>query len=126
MSTTVQETSAPSGRRIALVIGVNGLPVPGRSPLKYAEQDATEMAQVLKDCGYELFRSPLVGEQATTGHVKQAVLDLAEELDDHDVVLFYFSGHGEPMTVRGNVDDVYFVTQNFNAAHVKCDTLSHF
>src|SRR5690348_6025673 len=56
-----------SGRRIALVVGVNGQPVPGRDSLKYAVEDAREMAEVLQDCcGFELYHSPLLGEDATS------------------------------------------------------------
>ena len=49
------EPAISSGRRLALVVGVNGRPVPGRDALKYAVQDASEVAQILQDaCGFEL------------------------------------------------------------------------
>src|SRR6266487_1689367 len=125
-SPTPLHLEAFPGRRIALVVGVNGQFVPGRDALKYAVDDAREIAQVLHDsCGFELFRSPLLGELASTENVREAVLDLADILDDHDMVLFYFSGHGEPMTVQGNVDDIYLVTHNFNAAHIRRDPRAH-
>ena len=99
-STASLQPEPPSGRRIALVVGVNGQPVPGRDALKYAVEDAREMAEVLQNsCKFELYRSPLLGEQATTENVREAVLDLTDELNDHGLVLFYFSGHGEPITV---------------------------
>jgi hypothetical protein len=115
-----------SGRRIAVVVGVNGQPVPGRDALKYAAQDASDIAQVLQDaCGFELFRSPLLEEQATTENLRQAVLDLADELNDHDFLIFYFSGHGEPIKVQADLDDVYLVTHDFKASHVKRNQSSH-
>src|SRR5260221_10536211 len=114
------------GRRIALVVGVNGRSVPERDALKYAVRDAIDMAEVLQDaCGFELFRPPLLEEQATTENVRQAVLDLADELNDHDCLLFYFSGHGEPMKVQADLDDVYFVTYDFKASHVMRNQHSH-
>ena len=132
MSEAVHDSSAslrtePSpGRRIALIVGVNGQPVPGRDTLKFAVDDAREMADVPHgSCGFELFRSPLLSEQATTENVKEAVLDLADMLVDHDLVLFYFSGHGEPMKVQGDVDDIYLVTHNFSSAHVRRDYHAH-
>jgi len=125
-SPTPPRLEVSPGRRIALVVGVNGQSVPGRDALKYAVDDAREMAQVLHECcGFELFRSPLLGEQASTENVREAVLDLADMLEDHDMVLFYFSGHGEPMTVPGNVDDIYLVTQDFNPAHIRRDPHAH-
>src|SRR5437868_630921 len=119
--------SEPSpGQRVALVVGVNGQPVPGRDALKFAVDDAREMADVLhRSCGFELFRSPLLGEQATTENVREAVLDLADTLADHDQLLFYFSGHGEPRTMQGDVDDIYFVTHNFSSAHLRRDPRAH-
>jgi uncharacterized caspase-like protein len=110
MSAAAQEPLASitplvsSGRRIALVVGVNGRSVPERETLKYAVQDASDMAEVLQgNCGFELFRPPLLEEQATTESVRQAVLDLADELNDHDFLLFYFSGHGEPMKIQADL-----------------------
>ncbi len=128
MSTEAQESVSPAWsarRRIALVVGVNGPAVPGRDSLKYAEQDAIEMAQVLQDCGYELFRSPLVGEQATTETVQRALLDLVKVLTDGDLVVFFFSGHGEPMIVTGGVDDIYFVTHNFDVSDIEFYEQTH-
>jgi uncharacterized caspase-like protein len=132
MSAAAQEPFAPimspssSGRRIALAVGVNGPPVPGRAALKYAAQDASDMAQVLQDaCGFELFRPPLLEEQATTERVRQSILDLADELNDGDFLVFYFSGHGEPMKVQADLDDVYFVTYDFKDSHVRRNQHAH-
>jgi uncharacterized caspase-like protein len=92
--------------------------------LQYAVNDGQNMAQVLQQddcCGFELFRPPLLGDQATTSQVRDAVLDLAEHLQDDDLALFYFSGHAEAMLVEDDLDDVYLVTHDFNAARVKRD-----
>lgn len=125
MVTNYQETSTspPSGRRLALVVGVNGQPAPGRATLQYAVNDGQNMTQVLQQdyCGFELFRPPLLGDQATTSQVRDAVLDLAEHLQDDDLALFYFSGHAEAMLVEADLDDVYLVTHDFNTARVKRD-----
>ncbi|GHO90504.1 hypothetical protein KSF_005520 [Reticulibacter mediterranei] len=59
------------GRRLAVVVGVNGQSAPDRGPLHYAVDDAEAMAQVLQAeaCGFELFAPPLLGEQATTSAI---------------------------------------------------------
>jgi len=119
---------AASPRRIALVVGVNGQPVPGRTALKYAVHDAQEMAKALQEdyCGFELFRpDPLLGEQATTAQVRYAVFDLIDKLQDGDFGLFFFSGHAEAIPIGADIDDVYLVTHDFNAAHIKHDKSAH-
>ena len=75
--------SAPTdtqGKRLALVIGVNGSPYATASTLEYAVDDANAMAEVLQSsCGFELLEPALVGESATSERIKTAILDLAEE-----------------------------------------------
>ena len=115
---------ASAGRRLALVIGVNGQPAPGRAPLQHAVVDGQDMALVLKQscCGFDLFRSPLLGEQATSGQLKDAVLDLAEELQDGDFALLFFSGHAEPQPLSGSdLDEVYLLTDDFDATRARRD-----
>src|SRR5579859_6758519 len=118
MSTESQElatsSAPPPVRRIALVVGVNGQPALGRDALRYAEQDAIDMAQVLQNCGFELFCPPLIGEQATSANLRKAVVALARDLRDGDLALFYFSGHGEVVTGQAEIDDVYLVTHDFD------------
>jgi uncharacterized caspase-like protein len=118
---------ATSSKRLALVVGVNGQPVPSRATLKYAVNDGQDIVQVLQQdcCGFELFSPPLLGEQATTSQVREMVLDLADHLQEDDFVLFFFSGHAEAMLVEADLDDVYLVTYDFNAARVKRDRNAH-
>ncbi len=104
----------PPGRRLALLVGVNGESnTPGQEPLKHAVHDAEVMAQVLQEdaCGFQLFPRSLLGEQATTDEVRRAIFDLVDEVQEGDFALFYFSGHAVP--VLGQEDDVYLVTHNF-------------
>lgn len=79
------------------------------------------MAQVLQQesCGFALFCPPLLNEQATTSSVRDAVLDLADELQEEDFALFFFSGHVQALTTEADLDDVYLVTHDFNASRVK-------
>lgn len=122
-------SSSLTGKRLALVVGVNGQPRTGQAPLRYAVNDGQDMAQILQQpcCGFTLFCPPLLGEQATTSQVKAAVLDLAEILQEDDFGLFFFSGHAdaETLSVGTDLDEVYLVTHDFNPAHVKRDAHAH-
>ncbi|GHO98466.1 hypothetical protein KSF_085140 [Reticulibacter mediterranei] len=111
------------GRRLAVVVGINGEPTPDRAPLLYAGEDAEAMAQVLQSeaCGFELFAPPLLGEQATTAGIKDTVLDLADVLNEEDTALFYFSGHAEAMPTGADLDEVYLVSHDFKAARIQRD-----
>ncbi len=129
MSVKPRESSiiSPLGRRLALVVGVNGPPAPGRAPLQYAVDDGRDMELILQQdcCGFKLFHPPLLGEQATTSQVRDTVLDLADHLQEDDFALFFFSGHAEAMLVEAGLDDVYLVTHDFNPLRVKRDKGAH-
>jgi uncharacterized caspase-like protein len=111
------------GKRLAVVVGVNGQPAPGRAPLLYAVEDAEAMAQALQSeaCGFELFASPLLGEQATTSAIKDTILDLVTSLEEQDTALFYFSGHAEAILIDADLDDVYLVSHDFKSERIRYD-----
>jgi uncharacterized caspase-like protein len=110
-------------RRIALIVGVDHAPNAVVPSLQYAESDAQAVAAALirPECGFRLFQQPFLGPQATTVLVKDALLDLADELGNTDLLLFYFSGHGQLMTIEADRQDVYLVTHDFNERHVRRD-----
>ncbi|GHO94641.1 hypothetical protein KSF_046890 [Reticulibacter mediterranei] len=112
-----------TGKRLAVVVGVNGPPALGRAPLRYAMEDAEAMAQVLQSeaCGFELFAPPLLGEQATTSAIKQTILALISSLGEEDMTLFYFSGHAEAMLIDADLDEVYLVSHDFQPAWIRYD-----
>lgn len=116
-----------SSRYFSLVVGVNGQPVPGRAELKYAENDAQDMTETLREdfCGFELFRSPLLGKQATSAHLKYAVIKLAQALQVGDSVLFFFSGHAEALPINAEMDEVYLVTDDFERDDIEIDKDAH-
>ncbi len=75
------------GKRIALVIG-NGSYRLG--PLKNPGNDASDMAEVLRKCGFEVTLILDAGLKTMEG----AVRTLGKKLGKGGVGLFYFSGHG--------------------------------
>jgi hypothetical protein len=117
---------AATGKRIALVIGVNDAPSSQLPPLHHAAADAENMAQVLQQhCHFELLEPPLLNEQATSDRVKAAVRRLARNRAADDFLLLYFSGHGQPMFIEAERRDIYLVTSNFTELDVEEDEVAH-
>jgi uncharacterized caspase-like protein len=88
-------------RRLALVVGVNETSSRLLAPFKYAESDASVMAEVLTECcGFELIVPPLLGKQATSEAVRKAVLSLGRKRGEDDFLLLYFAGHGQPLPLE--------------------------
>ena len=121
------DTFSSGQKRLALVIGVNEAVNSALPTLKHAVDDATKMAEVLRDsCGFELFQPSLLGEYATSERVKSTVLALARERGKNDFLLPYFSGHGQPMTISGDQPDIYLATHNFSEREAEEDETLHF
>ncbi len=127
MSTPTNASGLPgTGRRLALVVGVNRAPNASLSSLNYAIADAEAMAEVLQEhCSFELLEPPLSGENAPSDRVKKAVLRLARNRGDDDFLLLYFSGHGHPMLIEAERRDVYLVTSDFDEVEVEEDENAH-
>lgn len=113
-------------KRLALIVGVNTNRDPYQAPLHYAEDDAYEMARVLKSpgCNFTITNS-LRGKDATTENVKAAVRELFRQSPQKDFLLFYFSGHAKSMKIDAEREDVYFVTHDFSESDVEIDTNAH-
>ena len=76
------------------------------------------MATVLEQYGkFTLLPPALVGAEATSIAIKQAVLNLMRDRMEDDVLLLYFSGHGLYLPIeredQPGVDLVYLVTSDF-------------
>ncbi len=110
------------GKRLAIVVGVNNSSVTPLNwkKLHFAEKDAEEVAHHLKQeaCNFQLVKPPLIGKGATADNIRKAIVDLVKERTKDDFLLFYFSGHAQPMPIN---DDIYFVTDDFNKDNVKID-----
>lgn len=81
LSTTV------TARRVALVIGNAAYKV---GPLRNPVNDARDMAQALRELGFEV----LYREDADLGEMKRAVREFAGKVRDGGDGLFYYAGHG--------------------------------
>jgi Caspase domain len=104
-----------TGRRIALVVGVNqGAEISSLTRLEDAERDAYELAQVLQSpaCAFEVLPA-LTGAEAGAGNVRDAIGELLDGRTDDDLLVFHFSGHTQPLVTQHEGDDIFFVTSDF-------------
>lgn len=97
----------------ALCIGINDYASPDIPDLSYAENDAVEMAQALRELyGFDNVRV-LLGREATKANINVALADLFDpgKINADDGVVIYFSGHGQ--TVRqGGAEAGYLIPQD--------------
>jgi uncharacterized caspase-like protein len=90
---TLPSAFASAGERVALILG-NGA-YRNAPVLPNAPADARAMAQVLRRLGFEVFDGIDLDRAATEALIHR----FARELDDAQVALFFYSGHG--MQVAG-------------------------
>jgi hypothetical protein len=81
--------------KFAILIAVEN-PVDLRLPrVKFAEGDATALADVLVQHGFEAIdRVMLLGDQATRTNIESRVKRVIKGLDASDELIFFYSGHG--------------------------------
>lgn len=107
-----------SGRRSALVVGVNQCGTNVRMPsLKYAEEDAKAVYEVLTDRGIGTFDTVevelLTGDRATSARVKSAMRRMVMAAEPADLLLVYFAGHAY-VPPWGQASDAYLVTADLD------------
>jgi uncharacterized caspase-like protein len=123
-----EETNFTQGKRLALVVGVNNAEMlNSRETLKYAEQDASDIASALQGsaCRFTLIEPALRGKEATTGNIRRAIIKLVEGRTEEDFLVFYFSGHAQPMELPGGHKDIYLVTSDFRESDLKFGSMMH-
>lgn len=122
--------------KYALVVGVNkSIYSDFRHPLDGAERDAEKMASALikEACNFKLVGpglpgerndDALIGARADTMRLRQAISQLIQQRTPQDFLLFYYSGHAQPMEVNGH-KDIYLVTHNFREEDVTGNPITH-
>lgn len=93
---------ADSGRRWAVVIGVNKYLDPQIPSLEYCVADARLMARTLREqCGYEANRILVLTDDQSADHLQPLCINLRKQIvgwlrnaEPDDTVLVFFSGHG--------------------------------
>ncbi len=117
-----------TGKRLALVIGVDTTCSSILPALKHAVADAQEVADVLvQSCQFTLHVPPLLGEQATSASIKRAVLELVRQRSADDFLLLYFSGHGQQAydELRKEIRHTYLGSGDFKEEEVEEDPNLH-
>lgn len=111
-----------AGKRLAILIGVNGYTNRPFENLKYAERDVTELKAELEQSGFEvilLLGSGSGDAEATRRNIHDTLIDSSEgnkkfalrNVNVGDTVLVAFSGHGEQIPVEqddGKTSEVPF------------------
>jgi hypothetical protein len=86
------------GKRRAVIIGINNYQDNSITALHGAENDASELYELLKNPQIGNFHISndhyLTGEQGKCEKIRKAISDIFWKADHTDLALFYFSGHG--------------------------------
>lgn len=112
-----------NGNRSAIVVGVNGSQkCDPPAPLEYAEIDAHELVTVLRSPSCSFARvTPLIGKDATSTSIIDAILGEIESIGQHDTLLVFFSGHGIPIAKAQGGFDIFLIASDFNRQFVRYD-----
>jgi hypothetical protein len=91
---------------IAVTIGLNQVSnfYPSADPLSGCVNDAQAMAQVAQSAGFSA-APPLLNDAAKRGTVIGAIQDAASRLNDGDIFLLHYSGHGMQGDLSGQIHD---------------------
>jgi len=123
-------SSLETKNRYAVCVGINRYQVRDQLIpfLRYAEQDAKDVYALL--IGHEFSKEHsylLVGEEATWEAIQQALTTLLlTKARRDDLVIFYFAGHGVPISINDEDEeaeqepqsDIFLCSSNFNMQQV--------
>ncbi len=112
--------------RYSLCVGIDKYAAgAGLYSLSCAENDAYSMDQILGTLGFKLEnRVLLLGEQATLDAVNEALSTMIyDQAQDNDLVVFYYAGHGEFVTIDEQVErgqrEVFLTSYDFDARKIQ-------
>jgi formylglycine-generating enzyme required for sulfatase activity len=114
-----------SGRVYALILGINEYKDKRFRPLRYAEKDAKDIADFLKQQGvHEKDITLLTGKNAQRLHVKKALKKIRQRATKEDSLFFFFSTHGEKIEegqfmVMYDSDATLLEHSGLNSMHIK-------
>jgi hypothetical protein len=83
-------------KKYALIIGIENYPAAsGQQKVKYAKNDATEMANYARRAGFDLIGyGPILNKKATYSEVIEWLDFMFHHVTSKDFVFLYFAGHG--------------------------------
>lgn len=94
-------------KKLSILIGVERYRDPRIAPLQFATVDTLALAERLRErCGFDqtVVLTDHGGDaEPDLVNIMSALSDLANELQEEDLFLFFFSGHGIEVDGRGNL-----------------------
>lgn len=108
-----------NGARIALVVGNSNYKV---APLRNPVNDAHDMAQALKELGFEVIH----GQDLSQNALKTSITQFGDKLDEGGIGLFYYAGHGTQIHGRNYlipVDAVIKTAEELVGASVEVNSV---
>ncbi len=95
------QTKGLYGTVRVLAVGNNAYESAGMLDLNWAEHDAMQLSQVLRDeYGYEV--TTLLGKKATRTRILGVLEEIRAASQEDDVVMLFFAGHGAVVPTRGS------------------------
>jgi uncharacterized protein YkwD len=114
----------PARKKYALLVGVNRYDHPKLKPLKYAENDATDLAGVLRKAGYQVVlltgSARTKGLRPTKGNIEARLRQVLRKCRSGDTALVALAGHGLHFAGK---DDSYFCPSDARPFSEETDTL---
>lgn len=109
----VGEKKKPALRIFA--VGISEYPAADLQNLNYAAKDAQDFVQAVSQSNLQMYSSThsvvILNHDATTSKIKDSLTEFCNDVNQDDVVMLFFSGHG-----YNENDDQYFVTYDVSAA----------
>jgi len=102
-------------QRVAVCVGINRYE--SHPKLNYAESDATEMAAIFREFGFDEVVL-LTGKEATRERILNALDSVKKTVREDDLFVLYFGGHGMILRERGMKDSMgYLLPVDSRARH---------
>src|SRR5438874_553369 len=104
----VPSSSLETKNRYAICVGINRYHAQDQIlPLRFAEQDAKDVHELLLAHGFDPQHTCLLlGEAATWEAIQHALTTLLlTKARKDDLVIFYFAGHGVPISINDEDED---------------------
>jgi len=102
--------------KYALIIGIENYPSDsGQEKVKFAKNDAAEMALYARSAGFQLIgEDPILDHKATYSHVIESLDSMFNYVQTDDFVLIYYAGHGYYSEYGG-----YLIPYDYNSNNEK-------
>ncbi|GCE15328.1 caspase family protein [Tengunoibacter tsumagoiensis] len=108
----MKEQSTYTEKRYAVCIGINDyIPSSHLTSLRYAEQDAQAIDEVLGTLGFDpANRLLLLGKQATLEAMNEALTEMfLDRAQENDLVVFFYAGHGKSLYIQQDDEQEVFL-----------------